>query len=341
MTCSSTSKSPRAARVLVAPDSFKGTVSASEVAAALSRGLRSHGVDADECPVGDGGEGTVEALVGALGGEPRWALVSDPLGRPLHVGWALLEGRATAALESAQASGLSLLGPGERDAERASSAGTGELILAAVAAGASRVLVAAGGTASTDGGAGALAAIERGGGLGEVELVVLCDVDTEFEHAARDYAPQKGADEAAVARLEQRLVELAGSWPRDPRGVSLTGAAGGLAGGLWACHGAQLRPGAEFVLDALGFERRLRVADAVVVGEGRLDRQSLAGKAPGVIAALATGHGVAVHAVVGACALGDAERARLGLSSVREAGTIAAIEAAGADLADELLAGRF
>jgi len=327
----------RAFRVLVAPDSFKGTISARDVAAAISRGLRSRGVETEECPVGDGGEGTVEALARARGGKQRSARVSDALGRPLDAPWMLLDDGATAVLESADASGLGLLEPAELDAERASSVGTGELILAAAASGASRVLVAVGGTASTDGGAGALAAIEAGGGLGEVELVVLCDVDTEFGAAAREYAPQKGAVGAAVARLEQRLDRLAREWRRDPRGVPLTGAGGGLAGGLWAFHGARLRPGAEYVLDALGFEEKLRGVDAVVVGEGCLDRQSLRGKCPGVIASLATRHGVPAHAIVGACGLSGREREQLGLRSVREAGTLDTIEAAGGELAGELL----
>jgi glycerate kinase len=327
----------RALRVLVAPDSFKGTIAASDVAAALSRGLRSRGLAVDECPVADGGEGTVAALVSALGGELRTASVADPLGRVREASWVLMAGGATAALESAEASGLRLLAARERDAERASSVGTGELILAAVAAGARRVIVAIGGTATSDGGAGALAVIDAHGGLGETQLVALCDVDIEFERAARDFAPQKGADAAAVARLQRRLAALAAGWPRDPHGVAMTGAGGGLAGGLWACHGAELRRGAEFVLDALGFAARLRCADAVVVGEGRLDSHSLRGKAPCAIARLAGARGVPVHAVVGGCTLGAPERAQLQLVSVREAGTPVALERAGADLADELL----
>ncbi len=323
--------------MLVAPDSFKGTIAAPDVAAALSRGLRSHGLEVEECAVADGGEGTVEALVRAHGGQLRAAPAADPLGRVREASWALMGGGATAALESAEASGLRLLEPHERDAERASSAGTGELILAAVAAGAERILVAVGGTATSDGGAGALAAIAAHGGLGDARLVALCDVDIEFQRAARDFAPQKGADEDAVARLERRLSALADGWPRDPRGVALTGAGGGLAGGLWACHGAELCRGGDFVLDALGFDARLACADAVLVGEGRLDSGSLRGKAPATIARRASARGVAVHAVVGECTLDASQREQLQLRSLREAGTPAALERAGADLGGELL----
>ncbi|MDP9384701.1 MAG: glycerate kinase, partial [Actinomycetota bacterium] len=163
--------------VLVAPDSFKGTFRASEVAAAIGRGLERAGLmPPDLCPVADGGEGTTDALLPALGGETAAARVHDPLGRELEAGFALLEGGGVALVETAAASGLGLVAESERDAEAASTYGTGELICAAVEAGAEVVLVAVGGSATTDGGAGALEAIEERGGLRGARLVVLCDV---------------------------------------------------------------------------------------------------------------------------------------------------------------------
>ena len=159
---------------LVAPDSFKGTFSGAEVAAAVAAGLRDAGREAEELPVADGGEGTVDVLVRALGGELRSASVTDPLGRPIEATFALLPDGRTAAVEVAQASGLWRVAEGERDAYAASTRGTGELIAAAVAAGAERVLVAVGGSATTDGGAGAVEALDEAGVEPEIEL--LCDV---------------------------------------------------------------------------------------------------------------------------------------------------------------------
>src|SRR5919112_697562 len=188
--------------VLVAPDSFKGTFRASEVAGAIGRGLERAGLmPPDLCPVADGGEGTTDALLPALGGETTAARAHDPLGREISAGFALLEDGGTALVETASASGLGLVAEDERDAEAASTYGTGELISAAIDSGAQVVLVAVGGSATTDGGAGALQAIEEGGGLRGVRLVVLCDVRTPFERAAEVYGPQKGADAAAVRRL--------------------------------------------------------------------------------------------------------------------------------------------
>jgi glycerate 2-kinase len=321
-------------QILVAPDAFKGTFSAAAVAAAIGRGLERAGFPPpDLCPVADGGEGTMAALLTALGGETDGAEVSDPLGRPVRAGFGLIEDGATAVVEVAEASGLGLVAEAERDAEAASSRGTGELIAAAVERGAQVVLVAAGGSATTDGGQGAIEAIEEAGGLGGAQLVVLCDVRTPFEGAARVFAPQKGADAAAVKRLSKRLEKLAATWPRDPRGVALTGAAGGLAGGLWAVLGATLEPGAPFVLDALGYDARMRAAAAVIVGEGRLDQTSLAGKAVGEAATRARQSGVPCFAIVGTDALGAFGARVLDLQRVLEAPTAEAIESAAASLA--------
>lgn len=318
---------------LVAPDSFKGTLAATEVAEAIARGVRATGAHAECCPVADGGEGTIDALLAALGGESLTAPAHDPLGRPIEAAFALLGDGATAVVETAAASGLALVAPSERDPERASTTGTGELIVAAIDRGARRVLVAVGGSATTDGGAGAIETIAAKGGTRGTALEVLCDVRTPFERAAEVFGPQKGADPGAVRRLTERLEELAHRLPRDPRGVPMTGCAGGLSGGLWAALDAHLLPGAEFVLDAVGFDARMEIVDAVVTGEGRVDAQTLEGKLVGELATRCLTNGTPVHAIVGADGLGPSAARAAGLSSVRVAGTLEEIEAAARDLA--------
>jgi glycerate 2-kinase len=315
---------------LVAPDSFKGTFSAPEVAAAIAAGLRAGGREADEMPVADGGEGTMQAIVSALGGEVRPITASDPLGRPVEASFALLaDGRGI--VETAQASGLGLVAESERDAWAASTRGTGELIAAAVEAGAERVIVTVGGSATTDGGAGALEALEEAGVT--VELDVLCDVRTPFEQAPSVFGPQKGAGPEMVKRLEQRLDELAARLPRDPRSVPMTGAAGGLSGGLWARHGANLQHGASFVLDTIGFDERMREAAFVVTGEGRIDSQTLQGKIVGELATRCRQGGVACHALVGKNELDDFSARILDLASLSEATTLEELEEGGRRIA--------
>lgn len=313
--------------IVVAPDSFKGTFSAREVAGAIARGLRSEGLEAVELPVGDGGEGTMDALLAVLGGDLRRATVSDPLGRPVEATYALLRDGMTAIVETAQASGLWRVAEHERDPWTASTHGTGELIAAAAKAGASRVIVTVGGSATTDGGLGAIEALDRADV--DVALDVLCDVRSAWEDAPRLYGPQKGADAEMVMRLERRLDELASKAPNDPTGVPYTGSAGGLSGGLWAFRGARLFSGAAYVLDALGFDDRLRDANFAVTGEGRLDAQTLEGKIVAEVARRCRGAHVACHAVVGENALGQDEVGELGLTSVIEATTLAELEQAG------------
>lgn len=320
------------ARVLVAPDSFKGTFDATVVAQALARGFERAGWEADRCPVADGGEGTMGLLAGALDGRLVDATATDPLGRPVDCRFAMI-GAETAIVEAAQASGLALVGEHERDAWAASTSGTGELILAAVAAGAREILVAVGGSATTDGGRGAIEAIRAGGGLGRARLVVLCDVTCPFEDGPRVFGQQKGADAAIVRRLEERLARFALELPRDPRGVPATGAAGGLSGGLWAAFGAELRRGAPAVLDALGVDARIRAARLVVAGEGRLDEQSLGGKVVGELARRARAAGVPIHAVVGSSLLAETDRERAGIEQIWTASTLPQIEAAGFEAA--------
>ncbi|MEJ7893908.1 MAG: glycerate kinase [Solirubrobacteraceae bacterium] len=322
--------------VLVAPDSFKGTLRATQVAAAIGRGLESAGLEPpDLCPVADGGEGTLEALLTALGGATEGTVAHDPFGREIRSGFALVEGGGTAVVETAEASGLHH----GQDPWPASTYGTGEVICAAVRAGAQVVLVGVGGSATTDGGAGALEAIEAFGGLHGARLVVLCDVRTTWERCAEVFAPQKGADAAMVARLGRRLDELADSLPRDPRGVAMTGAAGGLAGGLWAVHDAVLEPGASFVLDALDFTRRMRPARCVITGEGRLDEQSLQGKVIGEIGTRTRQGGVPLHAIVGRNAMDPFAARMIDLQEVTEASTPEEIEAAARALGARIGAG--
>jgi glycerate 2-kinase len=324
--------------VLVAPDKFKGTFSAAQVAAALGRGLEAAGEPPpDLCPIADGGDGTLAVLLGALGGETGGARVPGPLGEELAAGYALIEDGGTAIVELSEASGLRHVAePTPETAWEATTRGTGELIAAAVADGAQVVLVAVGGSATTDGGAGAIAAIEEAGGLRGAKLVVLCDVRTPFERAAEVFGPQKGADPKMVRKLTQRLERQAAGWPRDPRGMAMAGAAGGAAGGLWAVLGAELVPGAPFVLDALDYDARMRAAHAVIVGEGGLDEQTLEGKAAGEAATRARQSGVPCFAVCGRNDLSAFGARMLDLQVVREAPTLQAIEDAAASLVDFL-----
>ncbi|MEO3934617.1 glycerate kinase [Micrococcaceae bacterium Sec7.4] len=294
--------------ILVAPDSFKGTFTAVEVSRHISAGIRSAGGNAIELPVADGGEGTFGVLVRGLDARPVRVSTVGPWGDALtaEIG---LTADGTAVVELAVASGLNLPSRGERDPVTASTYGTGVLMAEAARLGASRLLVASGGSATTDGGAGAIAAIEELGGLRGAEVVVLSDVTTRFGDAARVFGPQKGADPATVEMLTARLERLAETFRRehgrDPRTVDRTGAAGGFSGGLWARYGAALVSGADYVLDLLDFDLHLADCSAVVVGEGRLDSQTGQGK---IIAAILARCGTTrVHAVVGSVGsdLGD------------------------------------
>jgi glycerate kinase len=327
--------------VLVAPDSFKGTFSAPQVAGAIGRGLERAGLmPPDLCPVADGGEGTLDALLPQLGGELVGVEVQDPLGRDIRAGFGLVEDGGTAIVEMASASGLGLVAEDERDAWAASTYGTGQLIAAAAEAGAQVILVAVGGSATTDGGAGALEAIADHGGVRGAQIVVLTDVRTVFEDAPKVFGPQKGADRDMVVKLRERLEQLAATLPRDPRGVPMTGAAGGLSGGLWAAHGAKLEAGAPFVLDALDFDARMRASRAVVTGEGKLDEQTLEGKLVGEIGTRARQAGVPLHAIVGTDALDPFGKRIIDLQRTLVATTLEELEAAGETLGQELAEGR-
>ena len=315
------------APVLVAPDKFKGTFSASEVAGAVAAGLRDGGREADECPIADGGEGTGEAL----GGQPVSARALDPLMREVDATYHLLDAGETAVVEASAASGLWRLSGDELDPRAAGSEGTGQLIAAAIEAGARHVIVGCGGTATVDAGAGMLDA------LGEppkgVRFTAVCDVRTPWEQAAAVFGPQKGADRATVRRLRRRLDTRASSMKRDPRGVAMTGCGGGISGALWSELGAELVPGPSYVLDAIGFDERMRRAAFVVTGEGELDQSTLAGKAAAEVATRCRQAGVWCHAVVGSNQLDLFGTRVLDLASVREARDLEALRAAGRALA--------
>ena len=313
--------------VLVAPDKFKGTFTAAEVAAAIAAGLRDAGREADELPIADGGDGTAAALGARM--VPATAL--DALGREVESEYGLLPDGDTAVVEAAAASGLARLDRDERDPWAATSAGTGRLIAAAIAAGARHVLVGCGGTATVDGGAGLLAEVgevPRG-----VRLTAICDVRTPWEEAASVFGPQKGADEQTVARLRKRMAARAGSMRRDPRGVPMTGCGGGVSGALWSELGADLVPGPAYVLDAVGFDARMRGCAFVVTGEGKLDESTLAGKAVAEVATRCRQAGVWCHAVVGRDELDLFGKRVLDFASVSEAGDPDALRAAGRALA--------
>jgi glycerate kinase len=282
----------------IAPDKFKGSLTADEAAAAMARGARSAGFDdVRVVPLADGGEGTLDALVVAVGGSRRTARVTGPLGDPVDAQWAQLSD-GTAVVEMARASGLGLV-HGRNDPLRATTRGTGELIAAALRAGAKRVVVGVGGSATTDGGLGAVEVL--GWSLLGAEVTVACDVTTTFVDAARLFAPQKGATDAQVALLTRRLERLAEQYEArtgvDVREVEGGGAAGGLAGGL-AAIGARVASGFDVVADVVGLEEALGGADLVLTGEGRLDATSFSGKVVGGVLDWAAELGVPHRGVI-------------------------------------------
>ncbi|RYE42676.1 MAG: glycerate kinase [Hyphomicrobiales bacterium] len=283
-------------KLLVAPDSFKGTYTAGEVASHIAEGLEEGGVAAVRLPLADGGEGTIAVLTEALGLEMLAVESCNPW-RASCPGMVAMASDGAGFVELAQVNGIPTADEGVRDPITADTYGVGMLMVAAAKAGVSRIVVAAGGSATTDGGLGALRAIEDGGGLGSLPVTVLTDVRTSYTDAARIYGAQKGATAAQQATLTERLRKTAVELKRDPTGVPRTGAAGGFAGGLWAEFDAELVSGADYILDALGFDEQASNAHAVIVGEGRLDAQTSEGKI--VSAVLARAAGLARFAVVG------------------------------------------
>ena len=284
-------------RVLAASDKFKGTATAAQACAAIGHACWELGLDCTEMPLADGGEGTLEIL----GGANRTSTVTGPLGDPVQAQWRFHRG--TAVIEMARASGLTLAGgPEKNDPVNATTAGTGELIDFALDMGAKRIIVCLGGSATTDGGWGALRAVSTPARLKAVEFLVACDVDTLFTDAAEVFAPQKGATPAQVRFLAGRLERLAQVYRTD-HGVDVmsmpgSGAAGGLAGAL-AALGATLMPGFDIVAEETGFDEAVREHDLVITGEGMLDDTSFDGKVVGGVAEYAEAAGVPVLTLAG------------------------------------------
>ena len=343
-------------KIIVAPDSFKESLSALDVADAMGRGVAAACADRAavtvvSLPIADGGEGTVACLVAATGGRTVTSRVTGPLGAAVEAAWGLLGDGRTAVVEMASASGLPLVPPGERDVLRATTAGTGELIAAAMDRGVERILIGIGGSATVDGGVGMAQAlggrfldeagrqVGPGGGelhridgidlsalderTGRTALLVASDVENPLtgpQGAARVFGPQKGATPEQVALLEQGLVHLA-ERVRACLGIDVeheagAGAAGGLGAALMAFLGARLQPGIALVLEAVGYEAHLAGADLVITGEGQLDGSSLHGKATVGVSRRARDAGVPCIAVAGSLE-GD-------MASLRREGIVAA-----------------
>ena len=327
-------------RVVIAPDSFKGSVSALGVAQAMERGVRAVFPDAEvrQVPIADGGEGTVEALVTATRGRLEQRTVRGPLGEPVLARWGVLGDGQTAVIEMAAASGLPLVPKDRRDPRVTSTYGTGELVRAALEAGLTKLVIGIGGSATNDGGTGLARALgvrfldaagaelpEGGAALGRLaridlagldsrlasaEILVACDVDNPLtgpRGASAVYGPQKGATPQMVAELDAALGHYARvAQAATGRDVALhpgAGAAGGLGAGLLFFTPARLRPGVDIVLETTGFVELVRGADLVLTGEGRTDFQTAMGKAPVGVAQAAKRHGVPVVCLAGG--LGD------------------------------------
>ncbi|QCI12543.1 glycerate kinase [Pseudomonas putida] len=323
-------------KIVIAPDSFKDSLDAAGVAQAIADGLAEAwpGAELIECPMADGGEGTLDAIVAASQGELRRQVVRGPLGQSVEAGWGWLADSRTAVIEMAQASGIQLVPQGQRDACRSSTWGTGELIAAALAAGAQRIVLAIGGSATNDGGSGMLRALglrlfdaegqalAEGGlaladlaridasdldpRLAEVCVEVAADVDNPLcgvNGASAIFGPQKGASPEQVQALDQALghfadhcAQLLGEDLRDAPGC---GAAGGMGFAAKAFMGARFRPGVEVVAELADLDTQVRGADLVITGEGRFDAQTLRGKTPMGVAKVAKRHGVPVVVLAG------------------------------------------
>ncbi len=346
-------------RVLVAPDSFKGSLSALQAAEAMERGVLAAWPDARvvKVPIADGGEGTVEALVTATGGRFETRTVRGPLGRPVEARWGILGDGTTAVIEMAAASGITLVPEGRRDPRVSSTFGTGQLLRAALDQGFRRIVVGIGGSATNDGGSGMakalgirfldgrgetlpeggaalarLASIDLSGvdpRLSGAEILVACDVDNPLtgpRGASAVFGPQKGATPAVVAELDaalERFARIATQVTgRDVAGLPGAGAAGGLGAGLLFFTPARLVPGIDLVLDSTRFDEQVRGASLVIVGEGRTDHQTAMGKAPVGVARVAARHGVPVLLVSGSLGAGAEEVLARGIGRMVQAAPV-------------------
>lgn len=323
-------------KIAIAPDSFKGSLSAMQAASCIEAGLKQSlkSISCRKIPMADGGEGTVQAIVDATGGKFVKRMVSDPLGRTIKATFGMSGDGKTAIMEMAEASGLALLKPRERNPMKTSTYGTGELIKHALKLGVRKILIGIGGSATNDGGIGMASALGVkfldakgkvvpvcGGNLGKiasidmmgldkrlkgVEVEVACDVDnplTGRNGAAQVYAPQKGASPAMVKKLDDGLRSLSKIVKRDV-GISIltvpgSGAAGGLGGGLMAYLGGQLRPGVDIVIDSVKLAKGIKGCDLVITGEGRMDHQTAFGKTPAGVAGVAKAQKIPVIAICG------------------------------------------
>lgn len=324
-------------KIVIAPDSFKGSLSAGEVAAAIEEGIRRVFPRAEvrKVPLADGGEGTVRTLVEATGGKIEEVKVTGPLGKRVKANYGILRDGKTAVIEMAAASGLPLVPPRRRDPSRTTTYGTGELIKAALQEGCREFIIGIGGSATTDGGAGMAQALGAklldgkgkdigfGGGelkrldridiahldrrIKESKVTVASDVDNPLcgeRGAARVYGPQKGATPEMVKELDKALRHFAEIMKRDLHkdvmGIPGAGAAGGLGAGLIAFLGATLRPGVDIVMEVMGLEKKILDADLIITGEGKMDEQTIYGKTPYGVAKLARKH---KKEVIGICGM--------------------------------------
>ncbi|VVP21162.1 Glycerate 2-kinase [Pseudomonas fluorescens] len=323
-------------KIVIAPDSFKDSLSAQGVAEAIALGLAQVWPQATlvKCPMADGGEGTVESILAACEGELRRTRVRGPLGAPVEAAWGWLPHNCTAIIEMAEASGLQRVPPGQRDACITSTFGTGELIRAALDAGAQRVILAIGGSATNDGGAGTMQAlgvklldaqnqtlVPGGLALAQLARVDISELDPRLAHVRFDIAadvnnplcgphgasaifgPQKGASPAQVQQLDQALGHFADlcaeALDKDVRDEPGCGAAGGLGFAAKAFLGAQFKAGVEVVAELVGLAEAVKGADLVITGEGRFDAQTLRGKTPFGVARIAKQHNVPVIVIAG------------------------------------------
>lgn len=338
-------------KIVVASDSFKGSLTSLQVADSAERGVHEVFPDCEvvKVNVADGGEGTMEALRQTLGGKVVHIDVSDPLGRPVSAPYVILDDGVTAVLEMSAASGLTLLKPDERNPMRTSTYGTGQLIADALSKGCRKFLVGIGGSATNDAGMGMMRALgcrfldaegkELDGtgsslinvedidvsclaeGLNESEFIVACDVDSPLygpKGAAFVFSPQKGADRDMVDALDKGLEHFASVvrhvMGRDVAEIPGAGAAGGLGGGFLAFTNARLERGVEMVLDAIGFDNMIRSADLVITGEGRVDFQTLTGKTPYGVLKRARKQNIPVIAIGGSVTLSDEEVLKAGFA---------------------------
>jgi glycerate kinase len=339
-------------KIVIAPDSFKDSLAAAEAAAALALGFQDVWPDAElvQCPMADGGEGTVDAILAALDGEARSSLVSGPLGQQVKARWGWLPDSRTAIIEMAEASGLQLVPLELRDARFSSTRGTGELVLAALDAGAQKIILTIGGSATNDGGAGMLQALgvkllDAGGHsigpgglplsvltildtkgldprLAHVQVEVAADVDNPLcgpHGASFTFGKQKGASPEQIQQLDAALGHFAdvaavvlGTDRRDEPGA---GAAGGIGFAAKAFLNATFRPGVEVVAELTGLADKVKGADLVVTGEGRFDAQTLRGKTPLGVARVAKHAGVPVVVVAGTLGEGYAQLYAAGIDA--------------------------